>query len=288
MPVPLERSKCGASRSARRSAVSPSRPDSRRCVGRMTRPGSLMPTRCIRHEVRGRLGVVDLARLAALLEVAQGRLVAVVAVGDEHRLRADEARDDADRVLVVQRPEAVDDAERVGRLQRQAPADAGGDGRGDLVGGVGVEAEDRAEVHARRVHELQAVGLRAGERLLVGEDAARAERLQPDAGHEPLAGQPPALGLELLLVDVERPRPVLHQHVLAEPLAQGVRRARVAVVGLGVGRGLALQDEADDVVRTSGEEALLHRRVDHVIRRGDHVAERPHPAQVVAIAAKGS
>ena len=114
--------------------------------------------------------------------------------------------------------------------------------RHDLVVGVGVEAEDRAEVHGGGVEQLQAVGLGAGQRLLVGIDAAGAERLQADAGQEAAARVAAALDLEVLVVDVQRPGGVLHQNVVALPVAQEAGGAGVAVLGLVVARLFLVED----------------------------------------------
>ena len=75
-----------------RSAVRPGNPLISRCVGRMTRPGSLIETSIIRDEVGRRFVVGYTARGAAFFQVVQPGLVAVVAVGDEHRLVGHAAR----------------------------------------------------------------------------------------------------------------------------------------------------------------------------------------------------
>ena len=111
-----------------------------------------------------------------------------------------------------------------------------------LVVRVGVEAEDRAEVHAGGVEQFQAVGLGAGHRLLVRIDAAGAERFQADAGQEAAARVAAALDLEVLVVDVQAAGGVLHENVVALPVAQEAGGAGVAVLGLGVGRLFLVED----------------------------------------------
>ena len=74
-------------------------------------------------EVRRRLVVADLAGRAALFEVAQAGFVAMMAVGDEHRLGTEQAGHGADDVLIGDGPQPADDAEMIGRLQRQRAAD---------------------------------------------------------------------------------------------------------------------------------------------------------------------
>ena len=131
-----------------------------------------------------------------LVEVFEARFVAVVAVGDEDRLRRRSGPDGRVGRLVGDGPEPVDDAEVVGRLQRASGRDGRPRGADHLAVGVGVEAEDGAQVEAGGPEELEPVGLRAGERLLVGIDLGPAERLEPDAGDEALAGVRLALDLE--------------------------------------------------------------------------------------------
>ena len=60
-----------------------------------------------------------------------------------------------------------------------------------------------------------------------------AERLEPDAGEEALAGVGPALDLERLMVDVERGLVVLAEDALPQPVLEEPGGAGVAVV-LGV------------------------------------------------------
>ena len=142
------------------------------------------------HAEVGRVvGAGQLARGGELVAELEAGLVAMVAVGDEDRLRRPISPCDRGvRRLVVDRPEPVDDAEVVRRLERGPVADAGLGGAEDRAFGVGIEAEDRAEVVPGRIEEGEAVGLGAGERLLVRIDPPLAERLEPDPGQEPLAG----------------------------------------------------------------------------------------------------
>ena len=79
-----------------------------------------MPTSIISVKFGGGLVVRHLARGLALFEVLQAGLVAVVAVGDEDRLRPHEADHGADRVRVGHDPEPVGDAEVIRRDQRRA------------------------------------------------------------------------------------------------------------------------------------------------------------------------
>ena len=90
-PSPMRSTwKCGARIAASRSALRSEMPETSRCVGRMMRPGSLMLDQHHQHEVRRRFVVADLAGGAALFEIAQAGFVAMMAVGDEDRLGAEQ------------------------------------------------------------------------------------------------------------------------------------------------------------------------------------------------------
>ena len=80
--------------------------------------------------------------------------------------------------------------------------------------GVGIEPEDGAQVEAGRVVEGQAVGLGAGQGLLVGIDLPLADRLEPHPRQEPLARVLLALDLECLVVDVKGGVIVLAENAL--------------------------------------------------------------------------
>ncbi len=179
-----------------------------------------MLTSIIRVKFGGRFVVAHLAGGAALFEVAQAGLVAMMPVGDEHGLGTEQAGDDADDVLIGDGPQTADDAEMVGSLQRQCPADQGVELGHDLVLGIGVEAEHRTEVHAGGVEQFQTVGLGSGHRLLVRIDAAGAERLQADAGQKAAARVADSLDLEVLIVGVHAASGILHENVVALPVAQ--------------------------------------------------------------------
>ena len=173
-----------------------------------------MPTSIIMQKLAGSSSPDSSPASRPLVAVLQAGLVAMVAVGDEDRLGRHQAADGGLRLLVVDDPEPVLDAEVVGRHQRRAVAQARLDGAEHLAVGVGIEAEDRAEVEPGRVVERQPVGLRAGERLLVRVDLPLAERLQPDPRQEAPAGVRRPLDLEGLVVDVERGVVVLAEDAL--------------------------------------------------------------------------
>ena len=73
------------------------------------------------------------------------------------------------------------------------------------------------------------------------------------------------------------------QHPRRLPVLEQSLRPRVAVVHLVVVARLdAVEDQADDVAGMLLVELLLQLGVDHVVGRGDHVAQGADVAQVVA------
>src|SRR5688500_18861 len=86
-----------------------------------------------------------LARCFLLLPVAKGRLVAVVAVGDEDRPGTHQAADLTQYMLVRHLPEATDDAEVIDRLQGQRAPDPAIEDLLHFAVGVRVKSEYRAE-----------------------------------------------------------------------------------------------------------------------------------------------
>src|SRR5262245_20257307 len=65
-----------------------------------------------------------------------------------------------------------------------------------------------------------------------------------------------------------------------------MRGGGVSVVRLRVVRLRLVQDQADNIVGAAVVERLLQGRIDHVVRRGDHVAQSAHSAQIVSNSAK--
>ncbi len=190
-------------------------------------------------------------------------------------------------VLVGHRPELADDAEVVSRLQRQCPADRRFQPVRHGVVGVGVEAEDGAEVHFGGVEEAQPVGPGSGEGFLVRVDAAGPKRLQPDAGQEAAPRVAAALDLVFLGANVERLGGIADEDVVGDPVAEEAGGAAVAVAAVVIARLFLVEDEADDVMGAALVEGLLQRGVDHVVGRGDHVAEGADAAQIVAVGPEG-
>ena len=172
---------------------------------------------------------------APLFQVAQARLVAMMAVGDEHRLRPHQPGDRADDVLVADRPQPADDAQVIGRLERQRrPTATSSSACCTAPSSSGYRPKTGLRFMCVAWNSFRRSAFGAGHRLLVRIDAALAERLQADAGQEALAREALALDLEVLVIDVQAAGRVLGQHAVGLPVAQAAGGAGVAVVRVGV------------------------------------------------------
>ena len=211
------------------------------------------------------------ARGAALVAVRQGRLIAMVAVGDVQRLVGEQVGDApcpraADRRDAVRVAVAVAGHARaiVGRLV----------GRGRQLGSdgaavVGVEEEDLAQVGMGGAVQIEAVHLGARVGLLVREHDAVLEVGEPQPGDEAAARALVAVGPPVDLVDqIDGRLGIAHQHAVRPPAAERGR-------GRGVGRRAALFPRADGkvdvqgVVRAACAERRGLRCREHVVGRCD-------------------
>ncbi len=210
-----------------------------------------------------------------------------MAIGDEDRFRAHESRDRADHLLVGNGPNLADHAEMIRRLQRQRSSH----GRVELglqdTFGIGEQAEDLTQVHAGGAEQLEAVRLGARQRLFMRVDASGAELLEADACHEAFPRKAPSLDLELLVINVDSPRSVLNQDVLVKPLLERQRRPGVAIVVLGIGRILLVENQANHVVGVAVVQCLLQITVNYVVGRGDDVAQCTDATQLISKPTKG-
>ena len=142
-----------------------------------------------------------------LVPIGQPRLVAMMAVGDEERPAGEQVAQLVEQRRLGQRPQAVLLAAGVGRLDRRPGRRRPAQHVGDLAAGVLVERVDRAHLRPRRPVEVQPVGLRRRQRVLVGQHRAGRPRRQPHADEQAAPAQPPAGVGEGVVVDVDgRPR----------------------------------------------------------------------------------
>src|SRR5205085_1510953 len=116
---------------------------------------------------------------------------------------------------------------------------------------VGIKAEDLAEVHGGRAKQLEPIGLGTGHRLFVRVDPAFAETLKANAGHKTSPRKALPFDVELLVVDINGPRRVLHQNVVSLPIAQKLGSARVAVIAGRIARHFFVENKTDDIVGTA-------------------------------------
>ena len=141
---------------------------------------------------------------AAFVAVGQGRLVAVVAVGDQELRSASSA---ATRSVTA--PVSSRRRQRLPSPSRASRAGAGGGAAASSAaprrGRVGVEQEDLAQVGVGGAQQLETVDLGAGVRRLVGQHDARGEVLEAQQADEAAPRVLAAVGSGEALVDqVER------------------------------------------------------------------------------------
>ena len=206
---------------------------------------------------------------AALGLIGAGRLVAMVAVGQDDGRRRHGGADRRHGVGVAQDPELVAD-----------PVVVVGVGHRLVVGGVEGgrhpgrhgEAPDRRQVGPRGPQQVQAVALRLGQRLLVGEDVALLARLgEPERPDDAGGGAPRRVGHP---VGVQARLRLHHDGALRLPAGEQVGRHGVAVatcpqVGLG-------QLDQDGIGRVAGGQVHALGRRDDVVGRGDDLGDGRH------------
>ena len=209
----------------------------------------------------------------ALVPVLQGRLVAVVPVGDHDRLVEHEGGDAPVAVRVPAGPDGVGHPVGVGPLV--VGRGIGGQQVGEASGQG--QAPDRRQVVPRRPQQVEPVGLGLLGRVLVGEDLAGSGRPQleraDDAGG---AAHDTGLVGEGHPVDREGRLVVGDEGPLVLPLLQEPLGDRVAVVAVLVDRQVDAHGVAV-VRRQLGPLAV----VDHVVGRGGDLGQGD-PVAVVA------
>ena len=131
------------------------------------------------------------ARHPPLVAVAQRRLVAVVAIGDDQgagaRARAQARTRTIGLARVGDDPQPVLDTVVVDHVDRRRDLGRRIEHRGALAGAIVVQRHDRRRVHARRTEQPVAVLLRAGHRPLMRQDPGP-ERFEAHDREEPALG----------------------------------------------------------------------------------------------------
>jgi hypothetical protein len=174
-----------------------------------------------------------------LVPIAQGRFVAVVAIGDGDRRCLARAEDrighDRHRAIPVgdDGPESMANTVGVDELHLWASGGDRGQRLQDVTAGVVEQADHGTGVDPGRAEQLVAVlaGCRQGP-FVAHHPAARVERLQPQPGEIPALRPLDVAAREAigLLVDVDRRMRVLAQRPIRAPGGQGPCRPPIAVV----------------------------------------------------------
>ncbi len=213
---------------------------------------------------------------ANLLGVHPGRLVAVMAVGDQQLCLRTRPLDGLDRGRVGDPPEPVDGPVIVSGLRPRILLRERRKRRPRALVGIREQREDRREVRARGAGEPQPVLLRPRMSALVWPDPAGAIVLHPDASEESAAGPLAAVGSGVVLGQCPDCRLlVTDDHALIAPLREQLR-------GVGIPVPVPLWEvDADDVVGRAGLERRPLLGIDHVVGRGNHVLEPAGPLGVV-------
>src|SRR4051812_39135494 len=149
----------------------------------------------------------------------QSGFVAMVAVGDVHRLAGHRHGDLVNDANVGDGPNAVNDAEVVGGHERRLPRNRRFENALSAVFPIRIQTKDLAEVGAAGFPELKPVGFGAAMRLFVRMDIAFPEPLQPRSAHKSTASEPLAALLELLVVNVNGRVGLGEEDSLADPIA---------------------------------------------------------------------
>ena len=209
------------------------------------------------------------------------RLVAVMAVGDDHLRRRHQRLHPLDRRRVGDAPQAVQLAAEVTRLgDRRAAA---GRRLAQQPLGIRGQHEEEADVGPGRLEMPHAVLLGAGVRALVRQhDAARvvghlAQRDEAGARHLGAAG---AVGLR---VGIDR-RPLLARpHPIGEPALEDVAGRLIPIAPPFLSR----EGDADDVLGAHRVEAVLQLGRDLVVGRRRHGSDVTLLADAIPISAEG-
>ena len=220
-----------------------------------------------------------------LVPVVDCRLVPVVAVRYEEELVLHDLGDPGMDLRIPQYPDPVSHAVYIGRVVFRGPLDRAAEEGVDRVFRVRVEHEYLAELGPRGAHQVQPVGLGAGQSPLVGLHSP-AELLQLAQGDEAAPRLGDAVDAVRLIVKVYGGFRILDQRSLVQPRIEVLTRADILIVRIIVIRpGLPL-DDPHDVLRVEGIVLLLELGADPVVRLRDDSVYAAHRLDVVSHCAK--
>ena len=144
------------------------------------------------YEVAG-VAWTDFACVQLFLLELQGRMVAVMSVGQEDRLVLEEAGDRAGEGRVGDLPQGCPQFVAVVGVQIRGPGHDFLEYGTQGAAGVAVEAHDGADVGVARFHQGHPVTHGRGLGVLVGQHLPAVVRLQADAGGQPQTSPLPSL-----------------------------------------------------------------------------------------------
>ncbi len=207
-----------------------------------------------------------------LITVDDRGLVTMMTVGDQQGLVVEQIVGLADDQRVGHLPEAMANSFVVDDLDFGLAFPLLARQGFNHAAGIGIERENRAEIGAARLEQIEAIGLGTGEGFFVRLDDAGGKLLQPIEGNEPAVHPAAALfARELLIVEVERRHGVPDQNPLLLPLLEIGGGPGIAIIRRAVPFPDFAENETHHVERAAPVEFRLHGRRDHVIG-GSHNA----------------
>ena len=219
-----------------------------------------------------------------LPHVIQRRFKAMVTVGDKQFLGSHRFLDRLNRTPVGHRPYPVQSAEIV--LYFDFGRTAGGLHIEDPVHGqpvVVVKHENQVVIALRAAHELQAIHLGAGQSALVRQNSG-CGTLQIQERDESLSHLCLAVGLVILIIDINGGLRILNQKPLLYPAPQRRRSCRILCVGILV--LLQAPGNLNHAVGRAPVVLLLHFRRDLVVWLGHDPAEIGNDLSIVSVRLK--
>ena len=138
---------------------------------------------------------------------------------------------------------------------------------------IRVESKNLTQVGLAGAGQFQAIRLGARHGFFVRIDRALTKTLKATSGHEPTTFDRATTIVKNLMIDINRRIGLSKQNPLALPITKQPRRSAVAVALLVIFGLCAIKNQTHDVGRVSLIERVLHLRVNHIVGRGDNIAE---------------